>query len=786
MKPLETVLNALKFHNIFPKRTSDPVWCWQSLCPAHKDNDPSLSIGEDQDGHAMVKCFAGCSTDQVLSSIGLTKHDLRNIENVLKKAEKAKAKKENENSVSKEEEEKELENIDKQDEERNKITIDKIEKQVLATSKHVTTQDLAMAKNIAHEYLLELGLQNTSKGVLIPYHTHDGKEYSRYRIRWGASGHASAWSSGTDPLIPYGLKFLNEYNKETPLYIVEGESDCWTLWSHSYQAIGIPGSSVAKNTNLAFLSPFKKIFIVQEPDKAGSRFVQHCLDNLIDLSCETRVIIMAETEFKDPNEIVKKHPFEFSAKWNKLSNEAVDPTKQFPGDTSDFDNAHRFIRLFGDMVRWVPTMQAWYRFDGKLWRRGVEHVGVLVEETVAHMRKQAERIPGDAGIAVCKAVDRCKTAGKTAATLAIAANHVHASEAIFDAHPGFLNCLNGTYDLDSCEFRGHTREDFITKTINSEYKHDEMCPNWIQFLKEVIPDADMRDYLRRAAGYSLSGYVDEQCLFILYGTGANGKSVFQETLRGLWGDYSARISPYVICVGSGRTGSQNANPEVARLPGTRLAMTSEVNENLKFNEGEVKTLTGGEVISTRNLFSNTFEFKPEFKIWLGTNHKPQIRSNGHAIWRRIHLIPFEVTIDEDRQDKDLVKKLKSEYAGILNWAISGFRDWRLDGGLKKPSCMVGAIDEYKKEQDVLGQFIEDCCSIGPLEKVGSTDLYNAYVSWTKENGEYCLSQRIFSQRIAERGFKKFKSEGRIVYLGIGVTTVWQSRDSGGIPSLEYN
>jgi putative DNA primase/helicase len=270
-------------------------------------------------------------------------------------------------------------------------------------------------------------------------------------------------------------------------------------------------------------------------------------------------------------------------------------------------------------------------------------------------------------------------------------------------------------------------------------------------------------YIQRAVGYSLTGHTSEQCLFFLYGTGANGKSTFLNILQNLLGDYSMVIDPETIM---SKNGGGGATPELARLRGARVLVTNEVEEGKYLAENRIKQMTGGDTIVARALYQEPFEFKPEFKIWMAGNHKPLIKGTDHAIWRRINLIPFTVTIPKEEQDKKLAEKLRAELPGILQWAVAGCREWRKQG-LNPPKQVKAAVDAYRDEMDTLGHWIEEKCRFDTSFKTESSSLYQSYKSWCMINGHSPQSKTRFGRALGDRGLFKEK-QGTVSWIGIGL------------------
>jgi putative DNA primase/helicase len=316
-----------------------------------------------------------------------------------------------------------------------------------------------------------------------------------------------------------------------------------------------------------------------------------------------------------------------------------------------------------------------------------------------------------------------------------------------DRNPMLLTCRNGTLDLATGELRKPDPKDLITKMIPVEYDPRAKASLWEAFLDKVLAGhAELMDYMQRAVGYCLTGDVTAQCLFFLYGLGANGKSTFLNALKALLGEYHRQVPLDTFLL---QKHSSIPN-DLTMLKGARVASVAEVESGKRLAEVLVKQVTGGDTITARFMRQEFFEYAPEFKIFFAANHKPLIYGTDYAIWRRIRLIPFTVTIPEGEQDPRFVDKLKVELPGILAWAVRGCRAWQREG-LRSPGIVNQATEDYRSEMDVLGSFIEDRCEVGPKKEVKKRDLYADYETWCADEKEKPLSKKAFGLRIKERG-----------------------------------
>lgn len=321
---------------------------------------------------------------------------------------------------------------------------------------------------------------------------------------------------------------------------------------------------------------------------------------------------------------------------------------------------------------------------------------------------------------------------------------------IFDADPLLFNVKNGTIDLRTGELRPHRKDDYLTNLSPVIFDTHAECPLWLEFLADITNgDQELIAYLQRAVGYSMTGLTEEHCLFLLHGIGRNGKSTFLEVVQAMLGVYSLPANMDMFLVKKQDGGIPN---DLASLHKTRMVTAVESDDGKRLSEAKIKQITGGDTITARFLHKEFFSFKPQFKIWLATNHLPVITGQDEGIWRRIKRVPFNVVIPESKVDETLTKKLKSELSGILNWALKGLEDYRLNG-LEEPSVVTAATQEYRGAQDWLARFLGECTegttNIGEIAQ--ARQLYNRYVEWAKATGEYVLREVKFGEAMALAG-----------------------------------
>jgi putative DNA primase/helicase len=449
-------------------------------------------------------------------------------------------------------------------------------------------------------------------------------------------------------------------------------------------------------------------------------------------------------------------------------------------------NAKRFVREHGNDVRYCYEWGKWLVYDGKRWK--LDNTGEVVRRAKQTIRRlYAQAAESDDDIERKLLADHAKKSDskfKYQAMIELAQCEVPILSKDLDTNPMLVNCENGTIDLRTGELREHRREDFITKLAPVAYNPKADCAQWRNFLNRVMSgNPNLIDFLNRAIGYSLTGDISEQSLFFLYGTGANGKTVFQETIKGMLGDYAKEAEPEILI----QKHNESHPTGVADLFGARFVSTTEVGEGRRMDETKVKQLTGGDRLKARFMRQDFFEFYPTHKIFLAANHKPIVRGTDYAIWRRIKLVPFEVTIPEKERIPfaKMLATLKAEWTGILAWAVQGCIEWQAQG-LGTPTEVTKATQAYREEMDIIGDFFDEYCIIGVDAKAKASTLYTTYKTWCDANGEHVLTQKVFGSRLTERGFERKREKTGYFWLGIGILENLVNDPNDGSPSQETN
>ena len=442
----------------------------------------------------------------------------------------------------------------------------------------------------------------------------------------------------------------------------------------------------------------------------------------------------------------------------------------------DTGNTGRFLRGFGERVLYSYIHKKWYYYSGKVW----------VEDDLGKVFEMADYIANSIGkepIMVSdpkdeKLVEQAEKAlqahkkytrsfrGKEN-MLKDTQHHVSVGTDEFDKDRYLFNTVNGYIDLNNSHMMKHQASKKMSRMSYSEYNKGSDCPHWEQFLNEIFQgEKELIDYIQRAIGYSMSGDISEQMMFILVGNGQNGKSVFLNVLNDVMGTYAMNIQPQTIAV---KNGMQTANSDVARLKGARFVTTTEPNKGMRLDEGTVKQLTGDDKVTARFLYGKEFEFEVEFKIWMATNYKPIITGTDDGIWRRMAIVPFDYKVPKNKIDKKLTSKLKAELPGILNWCVDGYQLWR-ENGLQEPYIVSQHRDEYRNEMDIVYSFVSDKCIVNPLASVKKSDLWETFQEWINYNNEY---DKMGSKRFYQEVNKMYQTEKRrdaTYYIGVGLET----------------
>ena len=422
---------------------------------------------------------------------------------------------------------------------------------------------------------------------------------------------------------------------------------------------------------------------------------------------------------------------------------------------TDWGNAQRLVAQHGSLFRYCYDWNKFLVWDGRRWViDAVGEIQRLAKATITSIYLEAsQETDKDRRQALAHHASRCESEGKIQAMIELAKSEpgVAIRPEELDLDPWLLNVDNGTLDLKTGILRKPSREDLITKLAPVYYDPTVECPLWTEHLKKImVGKSNLINFLQRVFGYCLTGITGERVIFIAYGKGANGKSTTQETISSILGeDFSTRTTTETILLK--REGT--IPNDLAKLRGMRFVYASEAEQGRKLAESLIKDLTGGDKIAARFMRAEWFDFRPTFKVWLSTNHKPTIQGTDNAIWDRIRLIPFIVTIplDERIPHEEMFARFQPERPGILAWMVRGCLEWQKER-LGFPEEVREATAEYRAEMDLIGDFIEERCEVSKDAEVTSQELYQAYLSWCQQSGEKPISRIGFGKTLDERGF----------------------------------
>ncbi|MBE6474232.1 MAG: hypothetical protein E7Z95_01415 [Actinomyces succiniciruminis] len=424
--------------------------------------------------------------------------------------------------------------------------------------------------------------------------------------------------------------------------------------------------------------------------------------------------------------------------------------------------AHRFADAYTNRLLYAADLNKWFCWDGKRWAPDVK--GQRYRMLDECLRQAWGDSYGDSALE--RAVKSCQTDRAAEGILSIA-SHLQpftVEAADLDADPWLLNTDNDTVDLRTMAIRPHDPADRITKITRAAWHPNTAPGRWGEFLEQVLPDPDVRRYFRAFIGVALCGQVLEQVFTIATGTGANGKGVAYNAILNALGDYGHAAESTLFMSARGK--ASNASPELMGLRGKRFVVVSETERDQPLAAALMKSLTGGDPITARPLYGNPVTFMPTHTPLMVTNHLPKVAGDDPAVWRRIRVIPFDVTIPEEDRDPELGEKLKLEADAVLAWALDGWRDHQ-DNGMPKAAKVIEATNRYQAESDTVGRFILDRCVTNPKAREYKSKLWEEFERWRVDDGADPIGKKAFGAQL-ERRFDKYTPGGVVAYHGIAL------------------
>ncbi len=653
-------------------------------------------------------------------------------------------------------------------------------------------QDYLELRGFSGESMLRFrfGFDSGKNAIVIPY----GFE-STYYISRSLVG-KQFFKPRTEVAGPEPLFYEESLDQDEPVFVVESAFCALSIMQEGGYAVSPNGTAANK-----FIGALKKraslppMIVCMDRDEAGAIATEKICDQLKAL----RIVHLTTTTpegYKDPNELLMSDPGLFSA-WLR---DAVEQAKELPPiekrirrngitvpanlytlcpesnerfKSSDIGNSRLFADFYKDIVRYVPERKLWYVFDGMRWIPDVgnlktmdlcmELADILLVYVAGIEDDDLKRKFGDNWWRW-----QIRRTRETILKDAQGVYPVHMTE--FDVNPYLLNCQNGTLNLKTKEFLPHDANDKLTKISDVIFDPDAHCERFDAFINEIMSgDRERADFLQRSLGYALSGDTRFECLFILFGaTTRNGKGTLMESVLNVMGDYGSTVRPETISMKQ-NVSSQNPTEDIARLAGIRFANISEPSRGLLLNAAQVKSMTGNDTLNARFLHENSFDFQPQFKIYMNTNYLPVITDMTLFSSGRIMIIPFERHFEVNQQDKTLKQTFVApeNQSAILNWLLEGYCAVKWEG-LNLPESVRFATERYRHESDKVGLFIED--EMEPISNAEerTSAVYDRYKKWCDANGCFAENTRNFKQILAMYG----RVERKRPYAGGSETTMF--------------
>jgi P4 family phage/plasmid primase-like protien len=633
----------------------------------------------------------------------------------------------------------------------------------------------------------------------IPYRDIHGRDTNFRRFRNLLDNDAPKYQQLKDSQsLPYFEPITKNWVKvagdpSQPINIVEGEKkSVLTALATGTPTIGLSGTDSWRSSKkgLALLMGLhaiiwtgRKVTICFDASNPVNPLVTHAMYRLAlflqSLGAVTHIVFLDALNAEG-----QTGPDDYAKKLGNaaLSSKFTDAERWTGFALNDQGNAERFVNLHGDNLRCVSRADSesasrWYVWTDQLWSPDAELMRQRYAQNMpAAMRREAiERGADDKEV---NAINSVCTAGRISAFIKLARSipPVPTRQSEFDSESTslLLNCQNGTLELDGIRLREHRREDMVTRILPVKFSPNAKAPRWERALKEWTEDADSIRTIQQLVGLSLTGLTSKHLFIIMIGDGQTGKTTFQEALLYLLAGYAGTISSDHLVLQK-----HNAPDErkAVKLVGLRFVSSSETKQGNTLDESFIKVITGGDTLTARNLYSEAFDFKPQAKIWLRTNYPLTIRGTDNGIWRRIVQVPFAKIVS--KPDRDLPNKLRSEAEGIFAWAVRGWMDYQQNGDLYIAPSIERAKEQYKEEQDVIGQFIKEECEIGKEFVVTKATLYQAYASWAKQRNYFQKNDREFSQELTKRvelkETKPREGDGPRKWHWVGIRTIQLER-----------
>ncbi|MFG3200348.1 phage/plasmid primase, P4 family [Streptomyces sp. NPDC048208] len=772
-----------------------------ALCPAHNDSRPSLRIWRGDDNKVRIVCRVGCKFPEVVKAAGLRQADMFDATGeglTIPKEPPALVGSVHTAALA--------------------MFVDQTSAALFDYSDRYAEDARRYAVHrfgLSDDTLAELELGVSAPGTQFVHTSRAFSGYPRLTVPFKdfdgiPRGLQGRDLSGDCPGRWVGLR--NPDGHRWALYgvfrgsggygatiVTEGPSDALTAVALGYDVVMVRGASLAGSPelvrDLAYGLKGTQVIVAGDNDSAGNTFTERLSAGLGDYGIEVYALTIPRAgddlnawRMRDtdafPSEFhraVQSARLPLAAKLHKASAEitvrtGADTVSVDEGNEaarilaglmarygeSDAMNAHALVSWTDGRIKFAPGL-GYYVWTGRVWtqsdvmvRQEIHRMGAAL--VLAGATKEAR------GFTMTTRIDSLMTELRSVPSVYVSADE-------FDARPDLLSFRNGVVDLRTGDLRPHDMADMLTTTLPVDYDPAARCPRWEQFITEIMPGMpDMPGYLQRLTGYGITGHTSEQCFAVMWGKGANGKSVFAETLSSIFGEITT-TTPFATF--ESKNGSGGIPNDIAALRSARLVMASEGESGKPMSEAVLKRLTGKDRVTARFLNKEFFTYQPTFLIMLATNHKPSFRSQDEGLWRRVKLIPFKRYFAPHERDYDLDAKLMAESAGIIAWAVRGAVDWYRNG-LQDPGPVRNATKEYRETSDTLAGFFPDILRpTGDMNRVDGTDAYTAYRDWCEAEGlqsKEVWSRTLFYRALEERGVQRTRTSKGQALIGVTLDT----------------
>lgn len=769
-----------------------------ALCSAHRDSNPSLRIWIGEDGRVRLHCRAGCTADAVVKAAKLSFADLFDVS--LAGARLVPAAKPG------------MADADALTELRTYVSAAANAYAANASVSEYAERRFGVTESDAERFQLgaDAGeLSSEFKGaayrrfprLVVPLLGFDGVAHGA-QGRDVSGGCPMRWVSLSNPQgARWGAYGVLRGGGGYPVTVItEGPGDGLTAASAGYDVVFIRGASLAANPEImkeiADGLRGNMVIAAGDADSAGARFNAAVGSGLQPFGIDVRSLeigggasdISAWREADDQGFASAFHAAVRGASpidslepgiLAERSETAVIPSGRAADilselsseyESSDVLNAYALQRFSGNAIRHCGEL-GFFGWTGTHWEAGEEPIRAAAHMLGSALKKAADAEHDKEIRARLRSASRGCTVSRSIDSLLRelrACSGVVTRFEQFDAAPHLLNFRNGTVDLRSGELRPHDPDDLITTCIDLDYKPDAVCPRWLSFLDEIFPgEPDLPGFVQRLTGYGITGSTSEQCFAVLWGNGSNGKSIFTETLRGIFGPVS-KTTGFSTFEEKPSGGIPN---DIAALRNTRIVIATEGEAGKPMSESTLKRCTGCEQMQARFMRKEFFEFTPKFLIMLATNHKPKFRGADDGLWRRVKMIPFTRFFAPAERDHSLSAKLLREAEGIVAWAVAGAVEW-FARGLQEPDVIRAATLEYRESSDALAGFFGGEFDI--LQRVegartNGADIYHAYIAWCEEEGFQRRWERpTLYAALEERKVAKKRGAKGMVFTGVSL------------------